>query len=66
MNEKKAAAFRQGLLVLLALAVLTAVEYLISVASGSLVFLFLIAIAKAGLILNYFMHVANLWQEESH
>ena len=64
MREKKAAAFRQGLMVLVALAVLTALEYWVSVASGSPVFLFIIALGKAGLILNYFMHMASLWSEE--
>jgi hypothetical protein len=64
MSEKKMAAFRQGVMVLVALAVLTAVEYWISMASGSVVFLFLIALGKGGLILNYFMHVSSLWQEE--
>lgn len=66
MKEKKAAAFRQGVIVLVALAVLTAAEYVISVSSGSVVFLFLVAMGKAGLILNYFMHVSSLWQEDSH
>ena len=66
MKEKKTAAFRQGFMVLLALAVLTGIEYVISINSGSLVFLLLIALGKAALILNVFMHVANLWQEESH
>ena len=28
--------------------------------------LFLIALVKAGLIVNYFMHVYRLWREESH
>lgn len=64
MEKKKTAAFRQGIFVLVALGILTGVEYLISLSSGSVVFLFLIALGKAGLILNYFMHVASLWQEE--
>ena len=66
MNHNKQRAFLQGLGVLVALAALTAVEYWVSVASGSVVFLALLAMAKAGLILNYFMHMASLWQEESH
>jgi cytochrome c oxidase subunit IV len=66
MKEKKAAAFRQGFGVLVALAILTGVEYWISLTTGSVVFLFIIALAKAGLILNYFMHMAKLWGEEVH
>jgi heme/copper-type cytochrome/quinol oxidase subunit 4 len=66
MKEKKAAAFRHGFGVLVALAILTAVEYWISVATGSVVFLFIVALVKAGLILNYFMHMARVWSEETH
>ena len=66
MESRKAAAFRQGIIVLIALAALTIIEYLISISSGSLVFLALIALGKAGLILNYFMHIAILWREETH
>jgi cytochrome c oxidase subunit IV len=66
MKEKKTAAFRQGLLVLLALAILTGVEYWISITTGSVVFLLIVALAKGGLIINYFMHMAKLWREEIH
>jgi heme/copper-type cytochrome/quinol oxidase subunit 4 len=66
MKEKKAAAFRQGIAVLVALAILTGIEYWVSIATGSVVFLFILALAKAGLILNYFMHMAKLWREEAH
>jgi cytochrome c oxidase subunit IV len=64
MKEKKTAAFREGFAVLAALVVLTGVEYWISVATGSVVFLLIVAMVKAGLILNYFMHMAKLWHEE--
>jgi caa(3)-type oxidase subunit IV len=66
MKENKSAAFRRGFAVLVALAVLTAAEYWISVTTGSAVFLLIVALAKAGLILNYFMHMAKLWREEGH
>lgn len=66
MKEKKTAAFRRGFAVLAALAVLTGLEYWISVNTGSTVFLLIVALAKAGLILDYFMHVAKLWGEETH
>ncbi|MFQ5398470.1 MAG: cytochrome C oxidase subunit IV family protein [Anaerolineae bacterium] len=66
MNEKKSAALRQGLLVLIGLAVLTAVEFGISFLEFSTIALFIIALFKAGLILQYFMHVALLWSEEEH
>ncbi len=59
-------ALRRGLLVLIVLGVLTAVEYVIPIAldSGSMPFLVVIGLAKAALIVYYFMHVAQLWREE--
>ena len=62
------AVYRQGLYVLVGLAVLTALEFLVSVAlGGSPVFLFIIALTKAGVILQYFMHLGRVWgQEETH
>ena len=66
MQEKKTAAFRRGFMVLLALALLTGIEFLVSAYTGSVVFLLLLALFKGALILNFFMHVASLWQEESH
>jgi cytochrome c oxidase subunit 4 len=62
------AAYRRGLYVLVGLVVLTALEFLVAVAlGGSPVFLFIIALAKAGVILQYFMHVGRVWgEEEAH
>jgi len=62
------AAYRQGFLVLVGLAVLTGLEFLVAgVTNGSTVFLFIIALLKAGIILQYFMHIRSLWtEEESH
>lgn len=66
MNEKKAAAYRLGLITLVILAVLTIVEFIIAVYMGALVLLFIIALLKAAVIIQNFMHIARLWQEESH
>ena len=66
MNEAKSAAYRQILLVFLALAVLTAVEFVVSRQFNSTVILVLIALIKSGLIVNFFMHVYRLWREEKH
>ncbi|MCA9936481.1 MAG: hypothetical protein H6662_04875 [Ardenticatenaceae bacterium] len=65
-NEKKAAVYRLGVITLLVLAVLTAVEYVIGVTSGSAVLLFILGLLKAAIIVQNFMHIARLWQEESH
>ncbi len=66
-SRLKRAADRRGLMTLIILALLTAGEFWISSAThGSLVFLFIIGLIKAGIILQYFMHVSSLWSEEAH
>ncbi|MFQ5398161.1 MAG: cytochrome C oxidase subunit IV family protein [Anaerolineae bacterium] len=67
MNEKRAAAYRQGVITLVILAVLTAVEYWIGISIGNpTVWLIIIALLKAAAIAQSFMHIARLWSEESH
>jgi hypothetical protein len=66
MNEKKAAAYRLGWITMLILAVLTAVEFAVSIYLGSLVLLFIIVVIKAAVIVQNFMHITRLWREESH
>lgn len=66
-KEKKSTAYLRGLVTLIVLAVLTAGEFWVSsVTQGSVVFLFIIALIKAALILQYFMHISTLWSEETH
>jgi len=67
-REGRRAAYRLGFLVLVGLAVLTGLEFVIAgVTGGSAVFLFIIALIKAGIILQYYMHVRSVWaEEESH
>ncbi|MBI4675908.1 MAG: cytochrome C oxidase subunit IV family protein [Chloroflexi bacterium] len=65
---EKAALLRVGVLVLVVLAVLTAVEYWVAVGGlggATLTLLALLALAKAALIVDYFMHVGKLFQPES-
>lgn len=66
MSEAKTSAQRRGLIVFLALAVLTIIEYFIAVSLNSAVLLFIVALLKAALIVQFFMHVYRLWREESH
>lgn len=66
MSEKKSAAYRLGLITLVLLAVLTIVEFFVAVYIESLVLLFIIAVVKAAIIVQNFMHIARLWREESH
>ena len=66
VETKKKEAYRLIFTIFLVLAVLTGVEYAVSQTLNSMILLFLIALVKAGLIVNYFMHVYRLWREESH
>lgn len=68
-SENKANVYRTGINVFIALAVLTIVEYFVSLSSfNSTVLLFIIAFIKAAAIVNWFMHVYRLWRpdEEGH
>lgn len=68
MNEEtKKREYSQGIYIFLVLAVLTIGEFVIALnLANPAVPLFIIALLKAGLIINYFMHVYRLWREESH
>jgi len=62
---------RRGLVAIIVLAVLTAIEYVIAIGidGTSLVvtLLAVIGVAKAVIILEYFMHLSKLWHgEEDH
>ncbi len=54
---------RRGIVVIIALAVLTAVEYVVAVGldSGRFGILAVIAIVKTWLIVEYFMHLSKVW-----
>jgi len=67
MHDTKARRFKVGWVVGAVLAALTIVEYFVAVGvEGNLVWLGLIGVAKAWLILKYFMHVGQVWGEEDH
>lgn len=66
MSEKRAAAYRLGIITLLILAVLTVIEYVIAISLESIVLLFILALVKAAVIVQNFMHITRLWREESH
>ncbi len=66
MGNTKSGIYRIGIVVLVALAALTGIEYIVAVTFNSTAVLFLIALAKAALVLQYFMHVYRLWSEEEH
>jgi heme/copper-type cytochrome/quinol oxidase subunit 4 len=66
LNDRKAAAYRLGLITLIILAVMTVAEYFVSIYTGSLILLMIVAVIKAAIIVNNFMHITRLWREESH
>jgi heme/copper-type cytochrome/quinol oxidase subunit 4 len=53
--------YTTGILIVLALAVLTAIEFWVALVTHSVVFLMLIAAFKAILVIWFFMHVKRLW-----
>lgn len=59
-HMNKSEAFRQGVLVFIFLAVLSALEFFVAIAVGSVVLLAAIALVKFGLVLYYYMHVYKL------
>lgn len=64
----KNADLRRGLMVFIALAVLTAIEYAVGVLEAAPLFLWAIALLKAGLVIWFFMHVFRVFGagEEGH
>jgi heme/copper-type cytochrome/quinol oxidase subunit 4 len=64
MNSKRATAFRLSTTVALVLAVLTAVEYFVALQHAGATILFLLALAKAYCVVNYFMHISRLWRTD--
>ena len=66
-KARLSSAYRTGVMVLLWLAFLTAIEFVANMIGASTVAMFLIAFIKAAIILQFFMHVSSLWVEgESH
>ena len=67
VSAGRKAAYQRGLFVFIGLAVLTLIEFGVAVSIESIIFLFLIALIKAGLILQYYMHLGKVWEgEEAH
>lgn len=66
-NQNRRSAYGRSALVALLLAALTVVEYFVAVELGSAIFLMLIAIFKAIIVIQAYMHVSRLWKpEEEH
>ena len=67
LDQKKKAEYRQNLIIFLALVVLTLFEFFVAInLDNPTVLLLIIALVKAGLIVQFFMHVYRLWRPEEH
>jgi caa(3)-type oxidase subunit IV len=64
MEHKKQDELRRGVMVFAALAVLTIVEYYIGTHQAPVIFMWLIALTKAGLVVWFFMHVKRAFNDE--
>ena len=64
-EQSKSSANRTGVVVLVVLAVLTAAEFIVgTVTNGSLVPVAIIALIKAALIIQYFMHGSRVLRSD--
>ncbi len=63
-NKKPVSELRRGVMVFLALAVLTAIEYIIGTQELPSIFLWILALLKGALVLVYFMHITRLSNSE--
>lgn len=64
MEQKKAAALQRGVVILVILAVLTIVEYLLATMTSLTFLLILIALLKAAIVIQYFMHLPRVFAED--
>lgn len=60
VHLNKSDALRQGIIIFVFLAVLTALEFFMAVALQSVVLLVAVALLKAGLVMYYYMHIYKL------
>jgi cytochrome c oxidase subunit 3 len=58
--QDKSSAFRQGVVIFIYLAVLTALEYFVAITFGAVPILVLVALIKAALVMYYYMHIYKL------
>jgi len=67
-TKRKTAIYREGIIVAITLAVLTIVEYYAAITPpfDSFAILMILALLKAILVVNYFMHIRSVWSEDEH
>lgn len=65
-HTNKSEVLRQGVIVFVFLAVLTALEFFVAVQIGSTVLLAMIAFVKVGLVMYYYMHIYRLSKQDEN
>ncbi len=67
-TKRKSAIYREGIIVAVVLAVLTIIEYYAAITPSfdSFAILMILALLKAVLVVNYFMHIRSVWSEDDH
>jgi cytochrome c oxidase subunit 3 len=63
-HTNKSEVLRQGVIIFVFLAVLTALEFFVAVAIGATVLLAVIALVKVGLVMYYYMHIYRLNRQD--
>jgi cytochrome c oxidase subunit 3 len=63
-TQDKSSAMRQGVIIFIYLAILTALEFFIAIAISNAPLLVVVAIVKAGLVLYYYMHINRLNEDD--
>ena len=64
MMMNKSANLRRGVIVFVVLAVLTVLEYFLGTHASPAIFLWLVALVKAGLVMWYFMHLKRVFRPD--
>jgi cytochrome c oxidase subunit 3 len=59
-HNNKASVLNQGVLIFIFLAVLTALEFFVAIAIGTIPLLIIMALVKVGLVIYYYMHIYKL------
>ena len=67
-TKRKTAIYREGIIFAVVLAILTLVEYYAAITPpfDSFAILMILALLKAILVVNYFMHIRSVWSEGDH
>ena len=65
-TKRKSALYREGIIVAIVLAVVTVIEYYVALNLNSFAIMMILALLKAILVVNYFMHIRSLWSEDEH